>query len=174
MSLKKGERQMRIVKISCVVFLTLSFVLSLSDTDNWALEPWWFPSSASYSCTVVKRPTLTFRRRLLQWTALLIVPIILPLLCWLLRRLEPLIISANWNVQAPLEAWQDPLVKKYEDIFNVFDFSGLPGPKRGPKRNTLDVYAKVFLIKVNHKRHYSSDLRTFFFDHPQLIPLVGF
>lgn len=165
---------MRIVNISCVVFLTLSFVLYLSDTANGAIEPWWFPYSASYSCTVVKRTTLPLRRRLLHWTALLIVPLLVPLLCWLLRRLEPLITSANRNVQAPLEAWQDPLVKEYEEIFRGVDFSGLPVPTRGPKRNTLDVYAKVFLIKVNQKLHYSSDLRTFFFDHPQLIPLVGF
>ncbi len=165
---------MCIVKISCVVLLTLSFLFYLSDSDNWALEPWWFPYSASYSCTVVKKTTLTFRRRLLHWTALLIVPRILPLICWLLRRLEPLIKSGNWNVQAPLEAWQDPLVKEYEELFSSFDFSVLPVPKRGPKRNTLKVYAKVFLIKVNQKLHYSSELRTFFFDHPQVIPLVGF
>jgi hypothetical protein len=82
--------------------------------------------------------------------------------------------SGNWNLQPPIDLWKDPLVKEYEEIFRHFDFSVLPVPKRGPKRNTLEVYAKVFLIKVNQKIQYSSELREFFFDHPQLIPLVGF
>jgi hypothetical protein len=88
--------------------------------------------------------------------------------------MEPLIISSNWNVQAPLEVWQDPLVKEYEIIFSYLDFSVLPRPKRGPKKNTLEVYAKVFFIKVTQKLQYSSEVRKFFLDHPQLIPVVGF
>jgi hypothetical protein len=82
--------------------------------------------------------------------------------------------AGNWDLQPPLAIWTDPLVKEYEHIFKFFDFSALPTPKRGPKRNTLEVYAKVFLIKVNQKIQYSSELREFFFKHPQLIPLVGF
>jgi hypothetical protein len=82
--------------------------------------------------------------------------------------------SGNWNLQPPVELWKAPLVKEYEEIFTFLDFSGLPVPKRGPKRNTLEVYAKVFLIKVNQKIQYASELREFFCEHQQLIPLVGF
>jgi hypothetical protein len=164
MSLKEGERQMTILKISCVVFLSLTLVFYLS--DNWAIAPFHF----SYSYTVVKRTKPSFRKRLVQWTAFLV----LPLVRWVLRRLAPLINSGNGNVQPPLDAWQDPLVKEYEEIFQYVDFSVLPVPKRGPKRNTLEVYAKVFLIKVNEKLQYSADVREFFLKHPQFIPLIGF
>jgi hypothetical protein len=99
---------------------------------------------------------------------------VLPILLWALQHLEPVMYSGNWNLQPPLELWKDPLVKEYEEIFRHFDFSVLPVPQRGPKRNTLEVYAKVFLIKVNQKLHYSSELRNFFFEHPQLILFVGF
>lgn len=157
---------MVILKISCAVLLSLSLIFYLS--DNWAIEPFWF--SYSYSYTVVKRTTPSFKRRLVHWMASLI----LPLVRWGLQRLEPLIITVDWNLQPPIELWQDPLVKEYEEIFRHFDFSVLPVPKRGPKRNTLEVYAKVFLIKVNEKLQYSSDVREFFLKHPQLIPLVGF
>ena len=157
---------MVIIKTSCIFLLSLSLIFYLS--DNWAIEPFW--CSSSYSYTVVKRAKLAFRRRLLHWTASLV----LPLVRWLLQRLEPLIISGNWNVQPPLEVWKDPKVQEYEDIFRYFDFSGLPRPKRGPKKNTSAVYAKAFLIKVNEKLQSSSDLREFFLEHPQLIPLVGF
>jgi hypothetical protein len=159
---------MLLVKISCVVVLSLSVVFHLSNNDNWAIEPPNF--SYSYSCTIVKRAKPRFRRRLLQWTAFLVFPLV----CWVLQRLEALIHSAHGNLQPPIELWQDPLVKEYVEIFRHFDFSVLPVPKRGPKRNTLEVYAKVFLIKVNEKLQYSSDLRNFFLEHPQLIPLVGF
>lgn len=159
---------MVILKISCVFLLCLSFVFYLP--NNETIEP----THAEYYYTVtvvkVKRAKLAFRRYLLYWTAFFILPIVF----WGLKRVEPLIQSSNWAVQPPLEAWQDPLVKEYEQIFNFFDFSVLPVPKCGPKRNTLEVYAKVFLIKVNEKLHTSSELREFFFDHPQLIPLVGF
>ena len=157
---------MLIVKISCAIFLCLSVLCYLS--DNWAIEPWW--GVPSYSSTVVKRPRLSLTWRLVQWTAFLV----LPLLLWSLQLLEPLMNSGNWNLQPPIELWQDPLVTDYAEIFTCIDFSVLPVPKRGPKRNTLEVYAKVFLIKVNQKLQSSSDLREFFFDHPQLIPLVGF
>jgi hypothetical protein len=93
---------------------------------------------------------------------------------WVLQRLEPLIISDNWNLQPPLGLWKDPKVQEYEEIFWYFDFSGLPRPKCGPKKNTSEVYAKAFLIKVNEKLQHSSELRDFFLEHPQLIPLVGF
>lgn len=164
------------VRISCVVLLCLVFVcyvvsvFSLSENDTWALEPWWFPYSHSLSYTVVKTPTMTFRGRLLQWTAFLMFPLVR----WLLRRLEPLLMSGNCTVQPLLDTRQDPFVNEYEAIFRYFDFSVLPVPRRGPKRNTLEVYAKVFLIKVHQKLHSSSELREFFCDHPQLIPLVGF
>ena len=166
MSLKEEERQMLIVKISCVVFLCLSLLFYLS--DNRAIEPCWF--SYSYSYTVIKKTRPSFKWRLVQWTAFLVLPLIL----WVLQHLEPLMNSGNWNLQPPIELWKDPLVKEYEQLFRHFDFSVLPVPKRGPKRNTLHVYAKVFLIKVHQKRHSSSELRKFFLDHPQLIPLVGF
>jgi hypothetical protein len=119
---------------------------------------------------MVKRPRLTFRWRLLRWTA----GVVLPLLLWGLQHLEPLMAAGQWHLRAPLTLWEDPLVKDYETIFASLDFSVLPIPKRGPKRNTLDVYAKVFLIKVNQKLQYASEVRTFFLAHPQLIPVVGF
>ena len=157
---------MLIIKISCVFFLCLAFVCDVS--DDQALEPSWLSSSSSY--TVIKRTRPSLKWRLIQWTAFLVLPVLL----WGLQHLEPLMHSSHWNLLPPLALWEDPLVKEYEEIFTYFDFSVLPMPKRGPKRTTLDVYAKVFLIKVNEKLHYSSDLREFFFDHPQLIPLVGF
>jgi hypothetical protein len=82
--------------------------------------------------------------------------------------------AGQWHLRSPLSLWEDPLVQEYEAIFAYLDFSVLPIPKRGPKRNTLDVYAKVFLIKVHQHLQYASDVRTFFLDHPQLIPVVGF
>lgn len=124
---------MVILKISCVFFLCLSFVFYLP--DNETIEPPY--TYYSYTITLVKltRAKPAFRRRLLYWVAYLILPIVQ----WGLQRLEPLIASDNWNLQPPLELWQDPLVKEYEQIFNSFDFSVLPVPKRGPKRNTLEV-----------------------------------
>jgi hypothetical protein len=160
--LKEEERHMCIVKIFWVVFLSVTFVLYCSDT--WAREPLWFSYSSSY--TVVKRTQPSFKRRLMQWTAWLIFS----LLCWGLHRLEPLIASDIGYLQPPLDAWQDPLVKDYEQIFEYFDFSVLPVPKRGPKRNTFAVYAKVFLIKVNEHLQTSSALREFFLEHPQSPP----
>ena len=136
---------MLMVKISCVFFLCLSLIFYLS--DNQAIEPCWF--SYGYAYTVIKRTRPSFKWRLVQWTAFLVLPVIL----WGLHYLEPLMNSGNWNLQPPLELWQDPLVKKYEQIFKYVDFSVLPTPKRGPKRNTLEVYAKVFLVKVNEKLH---------------------
>ena len=159
---------MLILKISCVVLLCLSVVFHLSNNDNGAIEPPNF--SYFYSCTVVKRAKPSFRRRLLQWAAFLVFPLV----CWVLQRLEVIINSAHGNLLPPIELWQDPLVKEYEEIFKYFNFSVLPVPKPGPKKNTLEVYAKVFLIKVNQKLQYSSDVRKFFLKHPQLIALVGF
>ena len=159
---------MGLLKISCVFFLCLSFVFSLP--DNETIEAPYTYYSSTITLVKLKRAKPAFRRRLLYWAAYLILPIVR----WGLQRLEPLITSDNWNLQPPLETWQDPLVKEYEEIFNSIDFSVLPLPTRGPKRNTLGVYAKVFLIKVNQKLHSSFELRKFFLDHPQLIPLVGF
>jgi hypothetical protein len=157
---------MLIVKISCVFFLGLSVICYLS--DNQAIAPCWFSYSSSY--TVIRRTRPRFKWRLVHWTAFLVLPILL----WGLQYLEPLMKSGNWNLQPPLNLWKDPLVKEYEEIFRHFDFSVLPTPKRGPKRNTLEVYSKVFLIKVHQRLHYSSELRAFFVKHPQLIPVVGF
>ena len=116
---------MLIVKISCVFFLCLSLLFYLS--DNWAIDPFWF--SPSYSYILVKKTQPSFKRRLVHWIASLI----LPLVRWGLQRLEPLIITGDWNLQPPIEVWQDPLVKEYEEIFKSIDFSVLPVPKRGPK-----------------------------------------
>jgi hypothetical protein len=163
---QQEERQMLIIKTCSVVFLCLSLLVYLS--DNWAMEPFWL--SRSYSYTVIKRTQPNFKWRLVQWTAFLVLPGLL----WVLQHLEPLMTAGDWKLQPPVERWKDPLVKEDEQIFRFIDFSGLPVPKRGPKRNPLEVYANVFLSKVNQKIQYSSELREFFFDHPQLIPLVGF
>ena len=157
---------MLITKRVCVCLLCLAVMWYLSDTR--AIEPSWPP--ASVSCTVVKRPRLTFRWWLIRWTA----RVVLPILLWGLQHLEPLMTTGQWHLRSPLTLWEDPLVKEYEAIFACLDFSVLPIPERGPKRNTLEVYAKVFLIKVNQKRQYASEVRTFFLEHPQLIPVVGF
>lgn len=94
---------MLIVKISCVFFLSLLLIFYLS--DNRAIEPCWFSYSCSY--TVIKRTRASFKWRLVQWAALLVLPVIL----WVLQHLEPLMNSGNWDLQPPIELWQDPLEK---------------------------------------------------------------
>jgi hypothetical protein len=157
---------MYLVKMFCIVILSASFICYLA--NDGAIEPLRALEFSTF--TVVKRVTPTLR----SWLLPLLAFLVLPLVGWGLHLLEPLMHSHNWHVQPPLALWEDPFVQEYEAIFSYFDFSVLPVPTSGPKRNTLAVYAKVFLIKVNEHLQYSSDLRAFFFDHPQLIPLVGF
>ena len=61
----------------------------------------------------------------------------------------------------------DPIVLHYKQIFDVFDFSILPEAKRGPAGNSLEVYAKVFLVMVEEGIKSSEELRRFLLKHTQ-------
>ena len=58
-------------------------------------------------------------------------------------------------------------------IFHVFDFSILPEAKKGPAGNSLEVYAKVFLVMVEEKIKSSEELRRFLLKHPALVIFLG-
>jgi hypothetical protein len=72
----------------------------------------------------------------------------------------------------------DPIVLHYRQIFHVFDFSILPEAKakakKGPVGNSLEVYAKVFLVMVEEKIKSSEELRRFLLKHPALVIFLGF
>jgi hypothetical protein len=68
----------------------------------------------------------------------------------------------------------DPLVLHYKQIFRVLDFSLLPEPRTGPKGNTPEVYAKVFLVMIEEGIKSSEKLRQFLVRHPALVVFLGF
>jgi len=68
----------------------------------------------------------------------------------------------------------DPIVLHYRQIFHVFDFSILPEAMKGPTGNSLEVYAKVFLIMVEEGIKSSEELRRFLLKHPALVIFLGF
>ncbi len=70
----------------------------------------------------------------------------------------------------------DPIVLHYRQIFHVFDFSILPEAKakKGPAGNSLEVYAKVFLVMVEERIKSSEGLRRFLLKHPALVIFLGF
>jgi hypothetical protein len=70
----------------------------------------------------------------------------------------------------------DPIVLHYRQIFHVFDFSILPEAKakKGPVGNSLEVYAKVFLVMVEERIKSSEELRRFLLKHPALVIFLGF
>ena len=68
----------------------------------------------------------------------------------------------------------DPIVLHYKQVFHVFDFSILPEAKRGPAGNSLEVYAKVFLVMVEERIKSSEGLRRFLLKHPALVVFLGF
>lgn len=68
----------------------------------------------------------------------------------------------------------DPLVLHYKQIFHVLDFSLLPEPRTGPKGNSPEVYAKVFLVMIEEGIDSSEKLRQFLVRHPALVVFLGF
>jgi len=68
----------------------------------------------------------------------------------------------------------DPIVLHYRQIFDVFDFSILPEANKGPVGNSLEVYAKVFLVMVEERIKSSEELRRFLLKHPALVIFLGF
>jgi hypothetical protein len=70
----------------------------------------------------------------------------------------------------------DPIVVHYKQIFHVFDFSILPEAKakKGPPGNSLEVYAKVFLVMVEEGIKSSEELRRFLLKHPALVIFLEF
>jgi hypothetical protein len=68
----------------------------------------------------------------------------------------------------------DPLVLHYKQIFHVLDFSLLPEPRTGPKGNSPEVYAKVFLVMIEEGIESSGKLRQFLVRHPALVVFLGF
>ncbi|MFC1716189.1 hypothetical protein ACFL6S_21130, partial [Candidatus Poribacteria bacterium] len=68
----------------------------------------------------------------------------------------------------------DPLVLHYKQVFHVLDFSLLPEPRTGPKGNSPEVYAKVFLVMIEQGIKSSGKLRQFLVRHPALVVFLGF
>ncbi len=87
---------MFVLKIFCVVLLSISLLLYLSDNQTIA------PCCCSYSSTftVIKRAIPRFGSCLTH----LVAALVLPLGFWCLHRLEPLLNSGRWKIEPPVEA----------------------------------------------------------------------
>lgn len=100
---------------------------------------------------------------------------------FLLLRLAFYILFSHFPSQSPClschcSSWveNDPLVLHYKQIFHVLNFSLLPQAKTGPKGNSPEVYAKVFLVMIEEGIKSSEKLRQFLVKHPALVVFLGF
>lgn len=74
----------------------------------------------------------------------------------------------------------DPIVQEYREWFSHLDWSPLqtrpPTPKnskRGSPAHPETAYVKAFLIKINKKQIYMTDLRHYLVQHPLLVLELG-
>ena len=100
---------------------------------------------------------------------------------FLLLRLAFYILFSHFPSQSPClschcSSWveNDPLVLHYKQIFHVLNFSLLPQAKTGPKGNSPEVYARVFLVMIEEGIKSSEKLRQFLVKHPALVVFLGF
>ncbi|HID11501.1 MAG TPA: hypothetical protein EYP17_09415 [Candidatus Latescibacteria bacterium] len=118
------------------------------------------------------------------------------LLCWrwilqsllvavvLLHRLEILLLivrrpprcsaSSSCNTCPTFQHFlqNDPLVRRYQPLFSVFDFSFLPALPSS--YIPLEAFLKAYIVKVDQKIQTFTRLRQFLIDHPALALSIGF
>jgi hypothetical protein len=66
----------------------------------------------------------------------------------------------------------DPLVQRYQRLWNVFDFAFLPSLPSS--WIPLEAYLKAYIVMVDQKIQTFTRLRQFLLDHPALILSIGF
>jgi hypothetical protein len=81
----------------------------------------------------------------------------------------------------PLPAWvaNDPIVQKYRDLLGSLPWASFPErpsdrPFPGPDPQLRAPFVAAFLIKLNERKRYMSDLRSFLCEHPALLYWLGF
>lgn len=82
-------------------------------------------------------------------------------------------------IRAPAHFAHDPVAQRYEELFRWLDWSvvgekddSLPQPGRLP--HLAAAYLKAYLVMVNQKPEYHTDLYNYLRDHPALVWLIGF
>lgn len=82
-------------------------------------------------------------------------------------------------IHAPVHFAYDPVVQRYEELFGRLDWSVVPEkddrlPWRGRLPHPAAAYIKAYMVMVNQKLDYQTDLHDYLCDHPALVWLIGF
>jgi hypothetical protein len=82
-------------------------------------------------------------------------------------------------MRAPAHFADDPVAQHYEDLFEWLEWSAVPEnddslPRRGRLPHPEAAYIKAYLVMVNQKLDYHTDLYDYLCDHPALVWLIGF
>lgn len=82
-------------------------------------------------------------------------------------------------IQAPAHFAYDPVVQRYEELFGWLDWRIVPEkddnlPQQGRLPHPAAAYIKAYLVMVNQKLDYQTDLYDYLCDHPALVWLIGF
>jgi hypothetical protein len=82
-------------------------------------------------------------------------------------------------IRAPAHFAYDPVVRRYEELFGWLDWSVVTEkddrvPQRGRLPHPEAAYIKAYLVMVNQKLDYHTDLYDYLCDHPALVWLIGF
>lgn len=73
----------------------------------------------------------------------------------------------------------DPVIRKYRTLLGPIDWSLIPerereGPWPGPTPHPRSAYVATFLVQLQERREYMTEVRTFLVEHPALIWLLGY
>lgn len=82
-------------------------------------------------------------------------------------------------IRAPAHFAYDPVVQRYEELFGWLDWSVVVEkddslPQRGRLPHPETAYIKAYVVMVNQKIAYQTDLYDYLCDHPALVWLIGF
>jgi hypothetical protein len=82
-------------------------------------------------------------------------------------------------IRAPAYFSADPVAQRYEELFGWLAWDRVPEkddnlPQRGRLPHPAAAYIKAYLVMVNQKIDYQTDLREYLCDHPALVWLIGF
>jgi len=82
-------------------------------------------------------------------------------------------------IHAPAHFAYDPVAQRYEELFGGLDWSVVTEPddnvpRRGRLPHPAAVYIKAYMVMVNQKIDYQTDLYAFLCEHPALVWLMGF
>jgi hypothetical protein len=82
-------------------------------------------------------------------------------------------------IRAPVYFADDPVAQRYEELFGWLAWDRVPEkddnlPQRGRLPQPAAAYIRAYLVMVNQKIDYQTDLREYLCDHPALVWLIGF